>query len=306
MTADSYQVEPTAVRSLTSDVSAVVGRLGSVVGELESTVLDGTAFAGLGSMVASANDTMQSQLVSVLRGAMDLFEKVNGNVATSADGYAAADEQVAQGYGAQPGAATQTQTQPQTQAPAQPTGLRSQVVDSIMRAEGASGEQGGVPEAYGFRQNMHNGYDQIIAARNQYGQGSPEERAVVTRLLNQEAQDAGALNFTDPGVQAAIMSASHMRGAGGAQAILNSMVTGDVQRSGTLTPETIQSIQQMTPQEFQQQFHDARITYDQTIYGNTITHQGGHTDTWWHRYGAGLTTRYDNEQQEFLGMSAGQ
>jgi hypothetical protein len=299
MTADSYQVQPTAVRSLTSDVSGMVGRLGSVVGELESTVLDGTAFAGLGSMVASANDTMQSQLVSVLRGAMDLFEKVNGDVATSADGYTTADEQVAQGYGAQSDTATPTQAQ----TPAQPTGLSSQVVDSIMRAEGASGEQGGVPEAYGFRQNMHNGYDQIMAARNQYGQGSPEERAVVTQLLNQEAQNAGALNFTDPGEQAAIMSASHMRGAGGAQAILNSMVTGTVQRSGTLTPDTIQSIQQMTPQDFQQQFHDARITYDQTIYGNTTTHQGGHTDTWWHRYGNGLTTRYDNEQQQFLGMS---
>lgn len=304
MTADSFQIEPAAVRSLTSDVSGVVWRLGGVVGELESTVLDGTAFADLGSVVASANSALQSQLVSVLRGAVDLFTTVNGNVASSADGYATADQQVAQGYGAQPSTATDAATQTPAAQPQQ-TGLNSQVVDSIMRAEGASGEQGGVPEAYGFRQNMHNGYDEIMAARNQYGQGSPEERAVVTRLLNQEAQNAGALNFTDPGEQAAVMSASHMRGAGGAQAILNSMVTGNVVRSDTLTPETIQSIQQMTPQDFQQQFHDARITYDQTIYGNTTTHQGGHTDTWWHRYGNGLTTRYDNEQQQFLGLSAG-
>ena len=30
-----------------------------------------------------------------------------------------------------------------------------------------------MPEAYGFRQNMHNGYDRIIAAREQYGRAAP-------------------------------------------------------------------------------------------------------------------------------------
>jgi hypothetical protein len=172
-----------------------------------------------------------------------------------------------------------------------------------MTAEGAGGEQGGVPEAYGFRQNMHNGYDQIMAARQQYGQGSPEEHAVVAGLLEDSARQAGALNFTDPGVQAAIMSSAHMRGVGGTGAILNSMAGGDIQRSAALSPDTVTAVQQMTPSDFQQQFHDARIDYDQTIYGNTTTHQGGHTDTWWHRYGVGLTHRYDSEQQQFLGLS---
>ncbi|MGI8666270.1 MAG: peptidoglycan-binding domain-containing protein [Jatrophihabitans sp.] len=183
--------------------------------------------------------------------------------------------------------------------------LDNRVVDSIMRSEGTGGEQGGRLEAYGFRQGNGPAYNDIMAARNQYGAGSAEEHAVVARYLTQNAQTAGALNFTDPGTQAAVMSAAHMRGTGGAQAILNSVAGDPIQRTGTLSQGAIDTINGMTPQQFQSAFHDTRLHYDQQIYGATTTHQGGVTDTWWHRYGNGLTTRYDTEQQQFLGMSAG-
>ncbi|EOD64827.1 hypothetical protein, partial [Amycolatopsis vancoresmycina] len=189
-------------------------------------------------------------------------------------------------------------------AAAVPQQLDPRVVDSIMRSEGATGEQGGVPEAYGFRQNMHNGYDRIVAAREQYGIGSAEERAVVADLMTANARTAGALNFTDPGTQAAIMSGAHMRGAGGVRAILNHMAGDDIVRSSrTLSDAAIQHAQGLTPEQFQQEFRDARVEYDRQVYGGTTTTQGGHTQNWWDRYGNGLTRRYDREQNEFLGLS---
>ncbi len=310
MTTGSFQINPTAVRSVTSDVTGLTGNLGEVISGLESTVLEASAFATLGGAVAGANNTLQSQLVSALRSAMQLLQSINQHVQTASDDYASTDTAVAQGYGGdQNAAATGDQNAAQPAQPTQPAqnpdALDDRVVTSIMNSEGAGGEQGGVREVYGFRQSEHNGYDEIMAARNQYGQGSPQEHAVVAGLLSDHARAAGALNFTDPGVQAAVVSAAHMRGAGGAQAILNSMVTGQIHRTGQLTPQAIQGIQQMTPEQFQTAFHDARIDYDRTIYGNTTTHQGGHTDNWWHRYGNGLTERYDREQQQFLGMSPG-
>jgi uncharacterized protein YukE len=315
MSGDGFQVDPVAVRSVAGQASGVTGQLGTALSELEGLHLEGSVYATIGSAVAAAGSSVQSQLVSALRGALQLFETINRNVNTAADGYSSADTAVAHGFGQTTQAqTTQAQTtlaqnaqNTQTPAQATPGTLDGRVVDSIMRSEGAGGEQGGVREAYGFRESEHNGYDQIMAARNQYGQGSPEERAVVAGLLEQHARQAGALNFTDPGVQAAIVSSAHMRGPAGTQAILNSMVDGTTPtRTGTLTQQNIQAIQGMTPQDFQQQFRDARVNYDQTIYGNTITHQGGHTDTWWHRYGNGLTQRYDREQQQFLGMSPAQ
>ncbi|MEO6703138.1 MAG: peptidoglycan-binding domain-containing protein [Jatrophihabitantaceae bacterium] len=192
-----------------------------------------------------------------------------------------------------------------TPAAAAPGTLDNRVVNSIMHSEGTGGEQGGRQEAYGFRQGNGPAYDDIMAARNQYGVGSQQEHDVVARYMTQNAQAAGATNFTDPGTQAAVMSAAHMRGTGGAQAILNSVAGEPIQRTGTLSQNSINTINGMTPQQFQQAFHDSRLQYDQQIYGGTTTHQGGVTDNWWHRYGNGLTTRYDNEQQQFLGLSGG-
>ncbi|WP_432845416.1 hypothetical protein ACQPXB_31260 [Amycolatopsis sp. CA-161197] len=303
MTAGSYRVLPAEVSSIVKNVESLGSSALSSTRDLESLVIDALSFAGIGSGVAAANSTLQSQLVSSLGKFVSLIGEVSGKVQSAVQGYTDADTAVAQGLGGG------TQAAPAAgggaAAPsAAPTQLDDRVVDSIMRSEGATGEQGGVPEVYGFRRNMHNGYDEIMAARNQYGIGSPEEHAVVARLMSANARTAGALNFTDAGTQAAVMSGAHMRGAGGVRAILNHMGGADIVRSApTLDPAAVQHIQGLTPQQFQQDFHDARIEYDRQVYGATTTTQGGHTQNWWDRYGNGLTQRYDREQNEFLGLS---
>jgi hypothetical protein len=302
MGAGAYRAETTEMGTVVRAVEDVGSSFLSATRDLEGLVLDALSFAGIGSGVAAANSALHSQLGSALQKFLGLIGNVNQNVQTAANGYNAADSDVAQAYG---GGQDATQAQGGgAAAAAPPQQLDPRVVDSIMRSEGATGEQGGVPEAYGFRQNMHNGYDRIIAAREQYGIGSAEERAVVSDLMTANARTAGALNFTDPGTQAAIMSGAHMRGAGGVRAILNHMAGDDIVRSSrTLGDAAVQHIQGLSPQDFQQQFHDARIEYDRQVYGGTTTTQGGHTANWWDRYGNGLTQRYDRERDEFLGLS---
>ncbi|MEV7097845.1 hypothetical protein AB0M80_33850 [Amycolatopsis sp. NPDC051045] len=298
MSAGAYRAETAEMGAVVRAVEDVGSSFLSATRDLEGLVLDALSFAGIGSGVAAANSALHSSLGSALQKLLSLLTNVNRNVQTAADGYRAADSDVARAYGGGPAAGGGGA------AAAAPQQLDPRVVDSIMRSEGATGEQGGVPEAYGFRQNMHNGYDRIIAAREQYGIGSAEERAVVADLMTANARTAGALNFTDPGTQAAIMSGAHMRGAGGVRAILNHMAGEDIVRSSrTLSETTVQHVQGLTPEQFQQEFRDARIEYDRQVYGDTTTRQGGHTQNWWDRYGTGLTRRYDREQAEFLGLS---
>jgi hypothetical protein len=298
MSAGAYRAETAEMGAVAHAVEDVGSSFLSATRDLEGLVLDALSFAGIGSGVAAANTALHSTLGSALQKLLSLLTNVNQNVQAAADGYRAADSDVARAYGGGQGGGGGAA------AAAAPQQLDPRVVDSIMRSEGAAGEQGGVPEAYGFRQNMHNGYDRIIAAREQYGIGSAEERAVVADLMTANARTAGALNFTDPGTQAAIMSGAHMRGAGGVRAILNHMAGEDIVRSSrTLGDAAIQHVQGLTPEQFQQEFRDARVEYDRQIYGGTTTTQGGHTQNWWDRYGTGLTRRYDREQAEFLGLS---
>jgi hypothetical protein len=301
MGAGAYHAETTEMGAVVKAVEDVGSSFLSTTRDLEGLVLDALSFAGIGSGVAAANSALHSSLGSALQKFLSLITNVNQNVQTAANGYNAADTDVAQAYG---GGQNAAQGGGGAAAAAAPQQLDPRVVDSIMNSEGATGEQGGVPEAYGFRQNMHNGYDRIMAARQQYGIGSAEERAVVSDLMTANARTAGALNFTDPGTQAAIMSGAHMRGAGGVRAILNHMAGDDiVQSSRTINDAAVQHAQGLTPQQFQQEFHDARIEYDRQVYGDTTTRQGGHTQNWWDRYGNGLTQRYDREQNEFLRLS---
>ncbi|PKV96269.1 hypothetical protein ATK30_7206 [Amycolatopsis echigonensis] len=296
MTAGSYRVLPAEVSAIVKNVEGLGAAAFSAVRDLETLVIDALSFAGIGSGVAAANTLLQAKLVSSLGDFVKLIEQVNGKVRHAAQNYADADTAVARGYGGGGGGAAAGGAAPQQ--------LDGRVVDSIMRSEGAIGEQGGVREAYGFRESMHNGYDQIMAARQQYGIGSAEERAVVAQLMTANARRAGALEFTDPGAQAAIMSGAHMRGAGGVRAILNHMGGADIVRSArTLDPAAVQQLRDLSPDEFQRRFHDARIEYDREIYGDTTTRQNGRTQNWWDRYGNGLTQRYDREQREFLRLS---
>jgi hypothetical protein len=333
-----FQISNAGVQAALSEFQSVTGTAGTVVGAIETLVLDAMSFAGIGSAVGSANNSLHSQLVGGLGKVVSFVETLGGAVNTVLKDYQALDQDTADsfkslglngGQGAtangvrtqnpfagatQTAQATQTpQTPPapqtaQTPRPATAAGqhqpLPNGFVTNLMRSEGSHGNQGGVDEVYGFRQSSHNGYDQIIAAREQYGQGSPQEQQVVADLLSRHADQAGAQDFTDPGIRAAIASSAHMRGIGGTRAILNSMVTGDVERSAnSVSADNMAALEQMTPQQFQQAFHDARIDYDQTVYGNTTTHVHGVRTTFWDAYGHGLTTRYDREQTQFNGYS---
>ncbi|QTF07904.1 hypothetical protein HC231_08140 [Brenneria izadpanahii] len=121
--------------------------------------------------------------------------------------------------------------------------------------------------------------------------------------MNESASKAGALNFTDPGKQAAVMSLAHMRGVGGAQAILNSMESGNIVKSAKLTPQAIDYIESMDAKDFQESLKEVRVAYDIKIYGNSNTSKGGITYNWWDHYGDGLQKRYAKEAKEFLKLS---
>jgi hypothetical protein len=335
-TDSEFQILTAGVEAALGEFRAVTGAGHGVVGAVETVVLDVLAFAEIGAGVGSASDTLHGHLASGLGKVVKFVETLGGAVETVLKDYQQLDKDIHEVFKAlgmngkehTPGsttpsgvvhaAATDTTGHPaaapttpaQTTPTAQPAQahplIDDRVVNSVMASEGAHGEQGGVDEVYGFRQSSHNGYDEIMAARAQYGQGSAEEHAVVARLLTQHAEQAGATDFTDPGIRAAIASSAHMRGISGTRAILNSMVNGEVHTSARSIPaDNMAALQQLTPEQFQQQFHDARVNYDQTVYGNTITHQHGHTDTWWHRYGTGLTQRYDREQTLFNTISQG-
>ena len=184
-----------------------------------------------------------------------------------------------------------------------PDKIDDNVVRSVMASEGSSGEQGGRPELYGFRKGNGKDYDHILAARKKYGIGSQEEFNAVSNAMTRSAKQAGALNFSDPGKQAAITSLAHMRGPSGAQAILNSMDTGEIVKADTLTSQAIKKIDAMAPEDFQNELVKARVAYDKKIYGDTITTQGGKQYNWWERYGNGLQKRYTREASEFLKFS---
>jgi hypothetical protein len=320
-----FSISASGVTTALAEFQSVTGGSHSTLGEIETLVLDAMSFAGIGSAVGSANNSLHSQLIGSLSKVVSFVETLAGAIGTVLKDYEALDQKTADSYKSlslNGGQTTPQQTTPHhppaapaahTPAAAATTAstaaaghrLPDSFVTQLMRSEGAHGNQGGVDEVYGFRQSMHNGYDQIMAARREYGQGSPQEQAVVADLLNQHADQAGAQDFTDPGIRAAIASSAHMRGIGGTRAILNAMATGDdPTRSATsVSPENMATLQAMTPDQFQQAFHDARINYDQTIYGNTHTTVNGVRETFWQAYGHGLTTRYDREMRQFEGYS---
>ncbi|WP_194900120.1 hypothetical protein [Catenulispora pinisilvae] len=320
-----FSVSASGVTSGLTQLQSMTGGSHSTLGEVEGLVLDVMSFAGIGSAVGSANNSLHTQLVGSLGKIVSFVETLTGAISTVLKDYESLDQKTADSYkalaqtGGQTGQATAASGTQHPAATATPAatpvahataaagtnGLPNGFVTNLMHSEGASGNQGGVPEVYGFRQSSHNGYDQIMAARNQYGQGSPQEQAVVAQLLSQHADQAGAQDFTDPGIRAAIASSAHMRGTGGTRAILNSMATGNTPDNSdtAVSAANMATLQQMTPDQFQQSFHDARINYDQSVYGNTTTHVNGQAMTWWQAYGHGLTTRYNREQTQFDGYS---
>jgi hypothetical protein len=200
----------------------------------------------------------------------------------------------------------QTEQEPPKGKTKAPNAYDNLIADRIAKSEGASDEQGGIPEMYGFRAGEGTGYDQIAAARARYGQGSPQEVAVVRQLLQGRGLKAGMDRFTDPGVRAQVMSMAHMRGEGGAQAVMNLAVGGDLHKAGTLSDATVEAFNKMTPEEAQARIRQAREVYDQSVYGSTTTHKGGVASNWWDAYGHGLENRYNQEALQGLEISRGE
>jgi hypothetical protein len=184
-------------------------------------------------------------------------------------------------------------------------GIASTVIDRVMKSEGKSAVQSGKKEYFGFRAD-HPAFGRIQKAVKQYGIDSTQTREIVGTLLTQRAKTVGADKFTDPGVQGAILSIAHMRGEGGAQAILNSVAGAPITKSGKLSNETINMINSMTPQEFQDRLRQVREQYDKKVYGNVQDSVviNGRTvrGNWWDLFGKGLINRYDRERNEFLAM----
>jgi hypothetical protein len=180
------------------------------------------------------------------------------------------------------------------------------VVDRIMKSEGKTAIQSGRKEYFGFREG-NPGFKELTNSISKFGIDSQETKQLVTTLLTKRAKTVGADKFSDPSVQASILSIAHMRGEGGAQAILNSVAGAPIKRSAKLTNNTVDMINSMSPSEFQDRLRQVRETYDKQIYGDktdSITRNGKTvTGKWWDLFGKGLTSRYDMERQEFLKLS---
>lgn len=184
--------------------------------------------------------------------------------------------------------------------------VASVVVDRIMKSEGKTAVQSGRKEYFGFREG-NPGFKELTNSVSKFGIDSQETKQLVTTLLTKRAKTVGADKFSDPGVQASILSVAHMRGEGGAQAILNSVAGAPIKKSAKLTNNTVDMINSMSPSEFQDRLRQVRETYDKQIYGDktdSITRNGKTvTGKWWDLFGKGLTSRYDMERQEFLKLS---
>ena len=187
-----------------------------------------------------------------------------------------------------------------------PNGLSATVIRNIMQSEGKMGMQSQRAEYFGFRQGTPQ-YREIKMFAERFGLDSPMTQELVGQFLTESATNAGALNFKDPGIQGSIMSLSHMRGVGGAQAILNSVAGSPIKESGKLTQATIDKINKMDPLIFQSILRQKRIEYDQKIYGNktdsVMVNGKTKTGKWWDLFGKGLTNRYQKEQELFSAMS---
>jgi hypothetical protein len=97
--AGQYVVAPEAVRSAVGNVGGIIMQAVNTVMELETMVVPPTSFAAIGSAVASANTSMQTQQVAALKSLLTLLQQVNNLVQRSVDGYDSADHAVAVSYG---------------------------------------------------------------------------------------------------------------------------------------------------------------------------------------------------------------
>lgn len=83
-----------------TNISGLAGQSSSTVSDLGKLVLDVLSFAQIGSTVGAANTSLQSSLSQALSKVSALLQDIGHQVGTSAQGYATADQAVAQSLGA--------------------------------------------------------------------------------------------------------------------------------------------------------------------------------------------------------------
>jgi len=103
-----YQVQPDAVRTVVSNVTSILTQILNTVRDIERLVLPASAFAAIGSPVAAANTTTQSQVTQTLHTLLSVLTQTNGSVNQAANGYTGSDQLVAQSLGAPPATSTTT------------------------------------------------------------------------------------------------------------------------------------------------------------------------------------------------------
>lgn len=182
------------------------------------------------------------------------------------------------------------------------------IADHIMQAEGKSGTQDGRNEIYGFRAGEGTGYDQLRRMASDKGIDSPEVRQLATTLLAGRAAKAGADRFDDGGVKAGIATVAHMRGEGGARAIMAGVAGLPLYKGLAQIPTSaVNAINSMSPEEFQQKLRDTRESYDRKFYWDqpaSVTANGKtKSDSFGNLFGKGLISRYNDEQGKFLALS---
>jgi N-acetyl-anhydromuramyl-L-alanine amidase AmpD len=163
----------------------------------------------------------------------------------------------------------------------------------ILREEGSSGSQDGIPEIYGYRKGQDSEYEELARLRAS-GDEQGVQRLAVNGLIKR-AMDAGAGQFTDSAVNAQVMSLAHLRGPGGAKTILNA-IGGDkhlaARSSPSLDPQAVENINRMSREEFMHQLQLARTVYDQKFLGAE----------YWNRFGKGLAGRYAREREFYASL----
>jgi hypothetical protein len=112
-----YNVTPEAVRSIVGNVGGIIIQSINTVLDLERLVVPPTSFATIGTAVASANTSLQTQQVAALRSLLALLQQVNNLVKQSVDAYDSADQAIAYGYGGRPATTGTTPTNPLFSSP---------------------------------------------------------------------------------------------------------------------------------------------------------------------------------------------
>ncbi|HEX3649754.1 MAG TPA: hypothetical protein VHV49_15120 [Pseudonocardiaceae bacterium] len=110
--ADGYTVDITGAQQFVTSARSVIGSLQGTTGALGASAIDATSFATIGGAVGTANDSLQTNLVSGLNTLSTSLTSMVHNVDTAIQAYVLADTQVAQAYQATGQAAQQTRPVP--------------------------------------------------------------------------------------------------------------------------------------------------------------------------------------------------